>query len=109
MQTRNGDLTTYMGYYDQDNLSVTISTLIERQINDQEVNPYQAVLQHQEGIDLVPSNLNLSMTEVNMFNAMNREYALRNCLKELKSNYEYILVDCMPSLGTSCICPKLLG
>lgn len=94
-----GDLTTYMGYYDQDNLPVTISTLIERQINDQEVNPQQAVLQHKEGIDLIPSNLNLSMTEVNMFSAMNREYAMKNSLKELKRDYDYILIDCMPSLS----------
>lgn len=88
-----------MGYYDQDNLPVTISTLIERQINDQEVNPQQAILQHKEGIDLIPSNLNLSMTEVNMFSAMNREYAMKNSLKELKRDYDYILIDCMPSLS----------
>ena len=88
-----------MGYYDQDNLPVTISTLIERQINDQEVCPEQAILQHKEGIDLIPSNLNLSMTEVNMFSAMNREYAMRNSLRELKKDYDYILIDCMPSLS----------
>ena len=88
-----------MWYYDQDNLPVTISTLIERQINDQEVMPEQAILQHKEGIDLIPSNLNLSMTEVNMFSAMNREYAMRNSLKELKRDYDYILIDCMPSLS----------
>ena len=99
MQIHNGDLTTYMGYYDQDNLPVTISTLIERQINDREVKPEQAILKHKEGIDLIPSNLNLSMTEVNMFSAMNREYAMRNSLKELKINYDYILIDCMPSLS----------
>ena len=53
MQIHNGDLTTYMGYYDQDNLPVTISTLIERQINDREVKPEQAILKHKEGIDLI--------------------------------------------------------
>lgn len=88
-----------MGYYDQDNLPVTISTLIERQINDLEVKPQQAILQHKEGIDLIPSNLNLSVTEVNMFSAMNREYSMRNCLKELKRDYDYILIDCLPSLS----------
>ena len=87
-----------MGYYDQDNLPVTISTLIERQINDQEVNPQQAVLKHKEGIDLIPSNLNLSMTEVNMFSAMNREYAMKNSLKELKRDYDYILIDSTKSI-----------
>lgn len=94
-----GDLTTYMGYYEQDNLPVTISTLIERTINDIEVNANEAVLHHNEGIDLIPSNLNLSMTEVNLFNAMSREYAMKNSLSELKNNYDYIIIDCMPSLS----------
>ena len=88
-----------MGYYDQDNLPVTISTLIEKKMNDQDVRPEQAILQHKEGIDLIPSNLNLSLTEVNMFNAMSREYLIRDCLEELKKDYNYILIDCMPSLS----------
>ena len=88
-----------MGYYDQDNLPITISTLIEKKMNDQEVRPEQAILQHKEGVDLIPSNLNLSLTEVNMFNAMSREYLIRDCLGELKKDYNYILIDCMPSLS----------
>lgn len=88
-----------MGYYDQDNLPVTISTLIEKKMNDQDVRPEQAILKHKEGIDLIPSNLNLSLTEVNMFNAMSREYLIRDCLEELKKDYNYILIDCMPSLS----------
>lgn len=93
------DLTTYMGYYEQDNLPITISTLIEQTINDIEVNTNQAVLHHKEGVDLVPSNLSLSMTEVNLFNAMSREYAMKNSLSKLRNNYDYILIDCMPSLS----------
>lgn len=91
-----------MGYYDQDNLPETISTLIERKmINNkiEDVRPKQAILQHKEGIDLIPANLNLSLTEVKMFNAMCRECLMRDCLEELKKDYDYILIDCMPSLG----------
>lgn len=93
------DLTTYMGYYEQDNIPITISTLIERTINDIDANPKEAILEHKEGVHLIPSNLNLSMTEVNMFSAMSREYAMKNSLKDLKDEYDYILIDCMPSLG----------
>lgn len=73
------NLTTYMGYYDEDNIPVTLSTLIERYIDDQEINPEEAILHHNEKVDLIPSNLNLSMTESNLQNAMSREYAMKDC------------------------------
>lgn len=93
------NLTTYMGFYDEDNIPVTLSTLMERYIDDQDIKPEEAILHHQENIDLIPSNLNLSMTESNLLNAMSREYAMKNCLSELKSQYDYIIIDCMPSLS----------
>ncbi len=93
------NLTTYMGFYDEDNIPVNLSTLIERFIDDEEIKPEQAILHHKEGIDLIPSNLNLAMTETNLSNAMSREYAMQKSLEELKSIYDYIIVDCMPSLS----------
>ena len=93
------NLTTYMGYYDDDNIPVTLSTLIERYIDDEDIRPEEAILHHKERIDLIPSNLNLSLTEANLSNAMNREYAMKNCLNDLKSQYDYIIIDCMPSLS----------
>ena len=93
------DLTTYMGYYEQDNIPITLSTLIERTVNDMDITPQNAVLKHNEGVDLIPSSISLAMTEVNLFSAMSREYAMKNSLKELKDNYDYILIDCSPSLG----------
>ena len=93
------NLTTYMGFYDEDNIPVNLSTLIERFIDDEEIKPEQAILHHKEGIDLISSNLNLAMTETNLSNAMSREYAMQKSLKELKSIYDYIIVDCMPSLS----------
>ena len=93
------DLTTYMGYYDQDNIPVTISTLIERTLTDKDANPKEAVLHHKENVDLVPSSLNLSMTELSLFNAMSREFTMKNSLRELKQYYDFILIDCPPSLN----------
>ena len=45
------------------------------------------------------SNIELASTDVSLVNAMSREYALKECLSSLKDRYDYILIDCMPSLG----------
>lgn len=94
-----GDLTTYMGWNEQDNLLATLSTLIVNTMSDGSLKAEDVILNHSEGIDLIPSNLDLSATEVSLVNAMSREYAIRNTISELKDKYDYILIDCMPSLG----------
>ena len=94
-----GDLTTYMGIHDPDNIPITLSTLMERSIKDEDINSKEAILKHDEGIDLIPSNLELSSMEVSLVNAMSREFTLRNCLSDIKDKYDYVLIDCMPSLG----------
>lgn len=57
------------------------------------------ILHHDEGVDLIPANLELSAMEFNLVNAMSRETTLRTYLNEVKHDYDYILIDCMPSLG----------
>jgi len=57
------------------------------------------ILHHEEGLDLIPSNLDLSSMEASLVNAMSREKIMDNLLKDVKKDYEYILIDCMPSLG----------
>ena len=94
-----GDLTTCLGYYNQDSMSNTIGSLMASYIQDKETNPHNLILHHMEGIDLIPSNLDLSAVEMSLVNAMSREFTLRNCIFPLKSDYDYILIDCMPSLG----------
>ena len=94
-----GDLTTYIGIHDPDNIPVTLSTLMERSIKDEDINSKEAILKHDEGIDLISSNLELSSMEVSLVNAMSREFTLRNCLSDIKDKYDYVLIDCMPSLG----------
>ncbi len=93
------DLTTYMGWHNADNIPVTLSTLMNRSINDLDINANEAIIKHDEGVDVIPTNLELASMEVSLVNAMSREYTLRNCLSELKQNYDYMLIDCMPSLG----------
>lgn len=93
------DLTTCLGYPDADNLPVTISTMMERVIRDDKFQPDEGVLHHAEGIDLMPASIDLSAMEMMLVNAMSREFTLRTYLNEIKKGYDYVLIDCMPSLG----------
>lgn len=94
-----GDLTTSLGWTDQDSLPVTLSTQMEKVIRDEPIQAGEGVLHHKEGVDLIPANIELSGMEMLLVNAMSREYTLRSYLSDMKKDYEYILIDCMPSLG----------
>lgn len=52
-----------------------------------------------ERLDIVPSHINLVGAEVEMMNLPQREYVLKKLLQPLKEEYDYILIDCLPSLG----------
>lgn len=91
------DLTTCMGYYDTKDMT-TIAYLMNSVIQDGVADTHSAILHHSENVDLIPSNLDLSQIANALVNAMNRENILKNCLKDVKSDYDYILIDCMPSL-----------
>ena len=90
-----GDLTTCLGWQDTDNLGITLATKLTDVINETMNDPTVGILHHDEGVDLVPANLELSAMEFNLVNAMSRETALRNYLSEVKDKYDYILIDCI--------------
>lgn len=94
-----GDLTTSLGWKDADSLPVTLSTLMQKIMHEHPTHKREGILTHEEGIDLVPSNLELSAMEMNLVNAMSREMTLKHYVNEVKKNYDYVLIDCMPSLG----------
>lgn len=94
-----GDLTTSLGWAEQDNLPVTLATQMERLIRDEPMNCHEGILHHDEGVDIIPSNIELSGMEMTLVNAMSREFTMKSYLSELKKDYDYILIDCMPSLG----------
>ena len=68
-------------------------------MNDTALSPQEGILHHSEGVDLVPANIELSGLEVSLVNVMSREKILKEYLDGIKSGYDYILIDCMPSLG----------
>lgn len=93
------NLTTYAGWYDENELKYTLTDLMEQSMNDEEIKTKESILHHNENVDLIPSNLSLSALENSLTYAMSREYTLRNCLSSIKDDYDYILLDCQPSLG----------
>ena len=94
-------LTVSLGNPCPDDLSPTLSDLMGKIMMENPITPDEGILHHPEGVDLVPSNIELSGMEVALVNAMSRETILRQYLDTVKQNYDYILLDCMPSLGST--------
>ena len=94
-----GDLTTCLGWKDTDNLPVALPDKMVEVMQDKCKEPMKGILHHKEGVDLIPSNSDLFDFEISLVTAMNREAILRNYLNEVKYNYDYIIIDCSPSLG----------
>ena len=94
-----GSLTVSLGIKQPDELTVSIANVMQKTVDDEEMAADFGIIHHEEGIDLLPSNIELSAFEVGLFNTMSRELVLRNYLETIKKNYNYVLIDCMPSLG----------
>ena len=94
-----GDLTTALGWNDADNLPVTLATQMQKILQDEPFAYNEGILHHDEGVDIIPTNIELSGMEISLVNAMSREQTLKLYLSDLKKDYDYILIDCMPSLG----------
>ena len=88
-----------MGWQQPDELPVTLSTLMAKAMNDQCIPPDEGILHHVEGVDLIPANIELAGLEVALVNSMSREKMLKQVLDSARREYDYILLDCTPSLG----------
>ncbi len=93
------NLTMSLGCNRPDDLSETLSSIMQDVVDDNPLNVQKAILHHKEGVDLLPSNIELSGLEVRLINAISRESVLKTCVNEVKKHYDIVLVDCMPSLG----------
>jgi chromosome partitioning protein len=94
-----GDLTCCLGWQDQDALDVTLATMLEKVIEDEPFTRAEGILSHSEGVDLMPANIDLSAMEMMLVTTMSREYTMKQWIDEVKGGYDYVLIDCMPSLG----------
>ena len=92
-------LSISLGYPQPDQLPVTITNLMKKVILDKPITEGEGILHQKEGVDLLPASIELAGLEASMVNVMSRETILRQVLNEIGKPYDFILLDCMPSLG----------
>jgi chromosome partitioning protein len=94
-----GNLTDSLGYREPDSIPVSLATLLVKTMMEESYDLEEGILQHKEGVALMPGNIELSAVEVSLLNTMSRETILRSYIDRVKPDYDYVFIDCMPSLG----------
>jgi chromosome partitioning protein len=94
-----GSLTISLGFPQPDELPVTLSDIMGKLLTEMPIGPGEGILRHDEGVDFIPANIELSGMEASLVNAMSRETVLKQYISTVKQPYQYILLDCPPTLG----------
>ena len=98
-----GSLTASLGYGQPDEIGITLATIMRKIVAEQEINESEGILHHEEGVDILPGNIELSVMELTMANVMSRELIMKEYVDLQRNFYDFIIIDCMPSLGTMTI------
>lgn len=93
-----GNLTQHCGF-DPDHISPTVYDAFKAEIDGSPSRVAEAIYQTSEGFYLLPAQPELSMTELALINTLSRERVLATILESVRAQFDYILIDCNPSLG----------
>lgn len=91
--------TVALGYQEPDKLKFTLSTVVEKILNFEEFEATEGILHNEEGVDLMPSNIELAGAEMSLINMAGSEMFLKEYVQKVTDQYDYIVVDCSPNLG----------
>ena len=80
-------------------MQFTIANVLQKAVREETIIPEEGILTNEEGIDLMPSNVQLSGVELALINEYGREAVLKQYIDVVRLNYDYILIDCAPSLS----------
>lgn len=94
-----GSMTISLEYPEPDDMEYSLASMMMNIVNDEPLNMDKTILHHKEGVDLIPANIELSAIEVSLVNVMSRELILRTLVEQFRKFYDFIIIDCMPSLG----------
>lgn len=93
------NLTMALGFQNPDEMQFTIANVLQKAVREETIRPEEGILTSAEGIDLMPSNVQLSGVELSLINEYGREAVLKQYIDAVRLNYDYILIDCAPSLS----------
>ena len=94
-----GNLTSSLGIDNADELENTLASFIEREINENQIDASEYILHNEEGVDILPCNIKLAGMDYMIMNALSREHLLDAFVSAVRDEYDYILIDCSPSLN----------
>ena len=94
-----GNLTSSLGIDNVDELENTLASFIEREIGEKPIDPSEYILHNEEGVDIMPCNIKLAGMDYMIMNALSREHLIESFVSRVRDEYDYILIDCSPSLN----------
>lgn len=94
-----GSLTEALGYPEPNKMKITLATIMEWVLNEEEFDLTAGILHHKEGVDLLPGNKELTGVETSLIGIMSSETVLKEYIEMIRVSYDYILLDCSPNLG----------